>query len=275
MSIRAACDRRTSPPDNLWHFDGATKRSTAIASAFYCHCTTWSRLQIDCICEKHHPPYLVGYAQAGLRSGFTARGASFIPVGGGSYNLQDIVVSGYEGENADTVNLQLLDTMGYTAETYYWADLPDDGITGWLNADEEIPTDVVFGAGDGFWVNSADATLKLQTAGAVSKADVAVDLRNGFRMIANPMPSEINLQDITVTGYEGENADTVNIQILDTMGYTVATYYWADLPDDGIVGWLNADEELPDDVVFDAGDALWVNSTDASLQLVFPSPVAD
>ena len=217
----------------------------------------------------------MGYAQSGLRSGFSARGASFIPVGGGNYNLQDIAVSGYEGENADTVNLQLLDSMGYTVATYYWADLPDDDIKGWLDADEEIPSDVTFSAGDGFWVDSTDATLKLQTAGAVSSEDVSVGLRNGFRMISNPMPSSINLQDILVTGYEGENADTVNIQILDSMGYTVATYYWADLPDDGIVGWLDADEELPDDVEFSAGDALWVNSTDASLSLVFPSPIAD
>lgn len=216
---------------------------------------------------------IVGYAQSPLLEGFAARGASFIPVSGGEYNLQDIVVTGYTGENVDTVNIQLLDTLGNTVATYYWADLPDDGITGWLDEAEELPQDVTLKPGDGLWINSTDASLSIQTSGQVSAADVSVVLEDGFKMVANPVPASINLQDITVTGYTGENADTVNIQLLDELGNTSTTYYWADLPDDEITGWLDAAEEKPMDVTFDAGTALWIYSADSSLSVLFPTPL--
>ena len=217
---------------------------------------------------------IVGYAQAALEEGFVARGVSFLPVNGGKYNLQDIKVVGYTGENADTVNIQILDNMGYPKATYYWADIPNDGIYGWLDAAEEVPKNVEVAAGDGLWVNSEDATLSLQAAGTVAATDVQVELAaDGFKMVSNPMPVAINLQDIVVGGYTGANADTVNIQILDNMGYPKATYYWADLPDDGIYGWLDAAEEVPKNVEVAIGDALWVYCAEAGFSLKFESPL--
>ncbi len=213
---------------------------------------------------------VVGYAQTPLIAGFSAQGAMFVPVTGSSINLQDIKVVGYEGENADTVNLQTLDAQGKLVDQYFWADLPDDEIYGWLNADEEIPTDVEFAPGTGLWVYSADSTLSLQTAGQVPTTDIAITLRSGFTMIANGTPTSINLQDIVVSGYEGENADTVNVQTLDAQGKLVDQYFWADLPDDEIYGWLNADEEIPDDIEFSSGSGLWVYSADATLSIVIP-----
>lgn len=214
---------------------------------------------------------VVGYAQTPtMNTGAKVLGGMFIPVAGESVNLQDIKVVGYEGENADTVNIQTLDSIGRTVNQYFWADLPDDGICGWLNGDEELPDDVEFAPGSGLWVVSSDPTLSLQFAGQVPTSGIAVALRVGATTVANATPVSVNLQDIVVSGYEGENADTVNIQILDSVGRTTAQYFWADLPDDGIYGWLDGDEEIPENVEFSAGEGLWVVSTDATLSVVIP-----
>lgn len=216
---------------------------------------------------------VVGYSTGDLRDGFTAAGAQFVTVSETGINLQDIKVVGYKGENADTVNIQILDRMGKTVTTYYWADLPEDDIYGWLDDLEEIPEDVVFQPGTGLWIFSSDDSLGVQTAGQVPTKDTTINLRNGFTMVANPTPVAINLQDIVVSGYEGENADTVNIQILDRMGKTITTYYWADLPDDDIYGWLDDMEEIPEDVTFDPGAALWIFSSDATLSVTIPGVI--
>ena len=215
---------------------------------------------------------VVGYAQSGLRSGSKGIGACFAPMSGTNVNLQDLKVVGYEGENADTVNVQILDSLGRTVKTYFWADLPDDDIYGWLDESEEIPEDVEFAMGEGLYFVSSEDGLSLQTAGAVPSADIAVALRNGSKMVANPMPTIINLQDIVIGGYEGENADCVNLQILDSLGRTVKTYFWADLPDDDIYGWLDEAEEIPEDVEINAGEGLYIVSAEAGLTINFPAP---
>lgn len=226
--------------------------------------------QISYYARNHTSWNVVGYSTTELRNGFIGKGACFVPVSGTNINLQDIKVVGYEGETADAVTIQTLDRLGRTVDKYFFADLPDDEIYGWLNLDEEIPEDVEFAPGAGLWVSSDDPTLSLQFAGQVPTSDIMVALRSGFTMVANATPVSVNLQSIGVVGYEGETADAVSIQTLDRLGRTVDKYFFADLPDDDIYGWLNLDEEIPEDVEFSAGEGLWVSSADAAYSIVIP-----
>lgn len=205
-----------------------------------------------------------------MNNGAKMVGGMFAPISGGKINLQDIKVVGYEGECADEINIQTLDRLGRTIDQYFFADLPDDEIYGWLDANEEIPEDVEFASGTGLWVVSSNTSLALQFAGQVPTEDVAIALRNGATTVANCTPVAINLQDITISGYETECADTVNIQILDRLGRTTDQYFFADLPEDDIYGWLDANEEIPEDVKFEAGAGLWVVSSDPTLSIVIP-----
>lgn len=195
-------------------------------------------------------------------------GATFIPVSGTAVNLQDVKVVGYEGETADEVNAAVLDEYGRTVTTYFFADLPEDEIYGWLDDNEETP-DVMIQPGDGLWIYSANTDLQLQYAGQVMTSDLSVLLIAGSKMVVNPTPVQMNLQDVQVAGYEGETADQVNAAILDEYGRTVTTYFFADLPDDDIYGWLDDNEETPD-VMIDPGAGLWVYAESDDFSLVLP-----
>ena len=226
--------------------------------------------QISYYARNHTSWNVVGYQTVELENGFAGKGATFVPVTGTKINLQDIKVTGYEGETADEIQIQILDTLGRTTTQYFFADLPDDDIYGWLDANEEIPQNVEFAPGAGLWVKSANNSLALQFAGQVPTSDISVSLREGFTMVANATPIALNLQGIGVAGYEGEIADAVQIQTLDTLGRTVDQYFFADLPDDDIFGWLDANEDIPENITFKPGMGLWVKSNDASLSLVIP-----
>lgn len=211
---------------------------------------------------------VVGYSQSDLRSGFAPAGAQFVSVSGTGINIQDITVVGYDGETAGDVDIQILDNLGRMTTQYFWVDLPDDDIYGWLDGDDE-PADVTFQPGEGLWVNAPNSDFKLQTAGKVPTSGVAVTLREGFKMVANPTPVNVDIQDISISGYVGETAGDVDIQILDTLGRMVNQYFWVDLPDDGIYGWLDGDDE-PVEALIAPGAGLWVNAPSAEYSIVLP-----
>ena len=70
--------------------------------------------------------------------------------------------------------------------------------------------------------------------------------------------AEFALNSVRPTG-EGVS-DCVSISTIDSEGYTVATYAWAEWSEEEI-GWVNDDMEFVDDsVVFDAGTAFWIQN---------------
>ena len=164
--------------------------------------------------------------------------------------------------------IQILDDLGRTTSTYFWADLPDDEIYGWLD-EEDNPAEVIFQPGDGLWIFSADPSFKIQSAGQVPTTDIAVVLRENFKMVVNNTPVAVDIQDIVVSGYEGETAGDVMIQVLDTLGRTTATYFWCDLPEDEIYGWLD-EQDNPAEVEITAGEAMWVFAPNSDYVITIP-----
>ena len=199
-------------------------------------------------------------------------GCTFVPVGGGDVNIQDIKPS---GDNIDTgdVNIQTLNAYGQTVASYvyYGEDEYDDGCpAGWYDDDGLV--NVTFAAGTGLWVAAPDAETTLTYSGAVPKSDVVVQLRQGSTATANVMPIEVSIQDLLPAGDSIDTGD-VNIQTLNAYGQTLASYvyYGEDEYDDGCpAGWYDDDGLV--DVTFPAGTGLWVAAPDAETTLRIPAP---
>ena len=175
---------------------------------------------------------------------------------------------GYEGETAGDVAIQTLDRLGRAQDVYMWVDLPDDEIYGWLDGDDEM-VDVTFAPGEGLWINAPSSDYKIQTSGQVPTKDISVALRNGFKMVVNPTPVSVDIQDISVVGYEGETAGDVAIQTLDRLGRALDVYMWVDLPEDDIFGWLDGNDELVE-LSIEPGAGLWVNAPSEEYSIILP-----
>ena len=216
--------------------------------------------------------FTVGYQQKGLQTGFTMSSATFVPVGGGDVNIQDIKPNG-DSIDEGNVSIQTLDAYGRMVDlyTYYGEDMFDDGYpAGWYDDDGLV--DVTFSAGTGLWIAAPDADTSLTFSGKVPTSDVVVVLRTGFTATANMMPTSISIQDILPVGATIDEGN-VSIQTLDAYGRMVAlyTYYGEDMYDDDYpAGWYDDDGLV--DVTFDAGTGLWVAGPDSNTSITIPAP---
>ena len=224
---------------------------------------------------------VVGYQDKGVRSGYTLTGSSFVSVGGADakIDLTEIKVSGYEGENMEVVVAQTLDFLGNAIDTFNWMD--DDGggdfAPGWYNGDYEPiePGTTFIDAGTALWT-AGDDGLSLTYAGQVWTAMSSIPLRVGYTAVSNPNAGAVDLTNILVGGYEGENMEVVVIQTLDNLGNAIDTYNWMDDNGGGDFepGWYNGDYEPIEEgtVLVQPGEGLWVAGDDG-LSLEFPATV--
>ena len=229
---------------------------------------------------------VVGYQTKALRSGFTATGASFVNVTNGTIKLGDIKISGYgdDGYGDNMIIVQTLTSNGKTKDKYYWADYTEGEVTwyGWYNAEWDICyNEVPLAPGDGLWIQSPSTNISIQNAGAVSNESLPVNLTaGGFKLIANPMPTSINLGLITVSGYGNEYCDNMIIaQTLTENGKADAKYYWVDYSEEEVTwyGWYNTEWNVDyNSVPLAAGVGLWIQAPDGNaLTITFPSPIAE
>ena len=215
--------------------------------------------------------------------GCTALGISFAAVSG-TMDIQDVTVTGYTGDFAGSVYMQTLTPNGYTDKTYHWVDLakdPNDSESvayyGWYDDDDQLVTKTI-NAGDGFWTGSDNSEYKIQSAGKVLETSVAIALGDaGCIMIANPHPWTVDIQDVAVTGYDGDFDGSVYMQTLTPDGYTKCTYHWADLakdPEDSesvaYYGWYDEDDNLVEKTI-EVGEGFWTGSDSTAYSIVFPS----
>ena len=221
---------------------------------------------------------VVGYAQTGLRYGNKGAGACFVPANGSAtINLQDLVVTGYEGDCYGDVSIQELDSAGRSIDgrKWFWYDAEEDGYYGWYNEEEECPTDVTLAPGEGLYVSAPNESYSLQSAGQVPTSDIAVQLRYGNKHCVNPTPVAININSTTdgvwVSGYEGDCYGDVSMQKLDNAGRSIdgEKWFWYDAEGDGYYGWYNENEETPE-VNIAPGESVYVTAPSTAYFINFP-----
>ena len=191
-----------------------------------------------------------------------------------SMPLQSIKPAG--DDTSDNVNIQTLDAAGYTVSTYLWVNWAGDSgdQVAWVDDEEfEIVEDVAFAPGQGLWITGSSSEQGIQTAGAVGKSDVTVQLKSGATAVGNPFPVSIPLQEILVEG--DDTSDNVNIQLLDNAGYTLTTYLWVNWAGDSgdQEAWVDDEEfEIVENVSINPGQGLWVTGSSTEQSIRFPAP---
>ena len=219
----------------------------------------------------------MGYTQTALADDSQAVSVGFVEVGGSGFNLTSLQVN--VASCYGDIYMEMLDSAGYTTDTYYWYKNAGFRADGWYNDDGdqigEDVDDVTFIPGQGLWLTGIDGET-ITTAGKVYQADLSVTLADDSQMLGNPYASPIGLAEnieIDIASCYGD----IYIEMLDSAGYTTDTYYWYKNAGFRADGWYNDDGdqigEDVDDVVFPAGQGLWVNGIeDAGFNFTSPIP---
>ena len=215
----------------------------------------------------------VGYAQSGLKYGGTLAAPQFLNIGVNTATpISSLTPTGEDTYN--NIAVSILDAYGYTESSYTWTDAGGEGwdTIGWVDDDNNIVSDISFAPGTALWISGTASTQGLQSAGAVGKNDVVVQLRYGGTQAGNPFPVDTTLGALLPTGDDTYN--NISVQILDAYGYSQASYTWTDAGGEGwdTIGWVDDDNNLVTDVVISAGQGLWISGSNDAQYITFPAP---
>ena len=223
----------------------------------------------------------VGYQIKNARAKNVVLISTFYSIGTQAIDINSIVPVGEDVDGEGGVDIQILDASNKTTASYFW--LTEDGWgvedgDGWYADDMETrltgENAVTLPVGTGFLFQSPNA-IQLQIAGEVKTDALAITARAKNVMLGNPLPIDLDLNDITLSGdVDGEGG--VDIQVLDASNKTTASYFW--LTEDGWGvedgdGWYADDMETKiqdGDVTFAPGDGFLFQSPNA-ITVTFPA----
>ena len=211
---------------------------------------------------------VVGYASNELRYGSIGLVSQFVSTSGGEIDLQDIKCN---DAASDSVSFMILDNIGLGGDTYFWINYYGDNgdESCWVDGGFEKVVGMKIQPGQGLWVAGGSNEEIFQTAGQVSKSDIAVQLRYGSTMTGNPTPVEIDLQDIVCTD---NCSDSVSFMILDNIGLGGDTYFWINYyGDNGDEScWVDGGFEKVVGMKIQPGQGLWVAGESEEQYITFP-----
>jgi hypothetical protein len=234
---------------------------------------------------------IVGYMTIEASGTYPSHGPTFITVGdtNGEWKLGNMTANGMDPLSD---NIQFLSAADATVElTATYVDavaavdvFGDEGMQGWWDLSFENRLDTMaLSAGTGFLCSFGSGNpITLMYAGEVVQASINLDMTGLlYPMIANPVPVDLTLGDITADGMDPLSD---NIQFLSTTDANVeltATYVDAVAAidvfgDAGMQGWWDLSfENRLDDVALPAGAAVLGSFGSGNpVMVVFPNPMA-
>ena len=230
----------------------------------------------------------VGYTKISIPAGKqTIIGVQFQQINGGTVDLQNIKTEGYSQNGGDWVMIWDAPTQSYTKAFYWGENSADGGVwtggaddpdavclgAGWGDTDAVV-IDATLSAGQGLWTKSVQQGQILVSGEVATSLEVSIPAGKQT-LVCNPLPVEVDLQDIAATGYSQNGGDWVMVWDATTQSYTKA-FYWGENSADGGVWTGGADD--PDAVCLGAGwgdtDAVVVNATIAVGQGFWTKSVA-
>ena len=193
----------------------------------------------------------------------------FQGVGLEGIDVQDIKLIG-DAPTDGTVNFQVLNANRKMIKSfaYYGAGAEVEGeYVGWYDGDGtfEAPDHYTFQPGDAIMLEMPVANGGIQIAGEVPSVEAVVALKSaGYYLVGNPMPIEIDVQDLKV-GAGAKTDGTLNFQVLNASRKMVKSfaYYGAEAEVEGdLVGWYDGDGtfEAPDTYAIQPGDAVMLET---------------
>ena len=191
-------------------------------------------------------------------------------------SLQDIKLEGESVTGGGANNICLLDNDGIAYGSYGWW-MPEDG-TGeaagcWFDGDNWAPITVEVSSGEGFYIYAQDAGLSVVSAGEVKLTPYSRDLTQGYNLVGNCSPVDLDLQNVKLEGEAVTGGGVNNICLLDNDGIAYGSYGWW-MPEDGTgeaAGcWFDGDNWAPIEGTVKAGEGLYLYAADAGLKITLP-----
>lgn len=209
---------------------------------------------------------IVGYNKVTVPAGMSIIGQQFVAVGGGDQSIQEIKAEGLSDGGMDA--FMVWDGTAYQEYLYYTAgdDINGDGTAAWGDVDWS-PVNATIPAGTGAWISTQNqATIIF--AGEVGNT-ATVDFVAGMNLLTQPLPFDVNIQDVTAVGLSDGGMDAM--MVWDGDKYEEYLYYSAsdNINGDGTAAWGDVDW-TPVDATLLAGRGFWLSAQGAGT-LTFPS----
>ena len=195
-------------------------------------------------------------------------------------SLQELKLQGETVTGSGANFICLLDAGGVATGSYGWW-MPEDG-TGeeegcWFDGDNWALIEETVSPGQGFYLYAEDAGLSILCSGSVKLSAYSTDLVQGYNVVGNCSPADIDLQTIKLVGETVTGSGANFICLLDAGGVATGSYGWW-MPEDGTGEeegcWFDGDNwALIEDTVA-AGQGLYVYAEDAGLKPELPCAIA-
>ncbi|MBQ9430120.1 MAG: hypothetical protein IJU44_01065 [Kiritimatiellae bacterium] len=196
-----------------------------------------------------HRKNIVGYTKKASVSGFNWLAPQFSTVGATTVDLKDITLTG-DGVGNGGESLAILDEGGAPVGDPYvfWSkDVTGEENDCWFDFNEWAPiTGVSFALGDGVMISAGDG-INYTVAGEVPKVNVEFVTIDGFNFTGNPFPSDIDLQNIVLSG-DGVGNGGESLAVLDEGGAPIGDPYvfWSkDVTGEENDCWFDFNEWVP------------------------------
>ena len=245
---------------------------------------------------------IVGYNKVKLSSRLTMTGAQFQEVGSATGEIDinsirpDAFTTGVDWDSDDYdfgASMLVWDGRGYSDEFFWTGEVPAEIQAAFkedLELDEDfvynniwvdgdlVPVDVVFPAGQAFWIQDAARTASSKTDLTISGEVPNVSVQKTFKattrltMLSNPYPVGFNLNELVLTdvaGVDWESDDYdfgASILIWDGRGYS-QEYYWTGVVPAEIQQAFKEDLELDESVVY---NNIWVDGDLVPVDVTIP-----
>ena len=203
---------------------------------------------------------------------------SFVNVGSAATKLDIDTMLAIEGATGDQqCNIQVMDSKGKWVGTYYWMLEAWDGDiyypAGWCDGDFN-PSGVTLKPGEAVYFSTSQSGLSVKSAGQVD--GLTLPLAAGYTMIGNGTAVELDADKMVINGASADQQCT--IQVMDSKGKWVGTYYWMLEAWDGDIyypaGWCDGDFN-PSGVVLDPGEAVYFSTSIEGLSMAITSPLTE
>ena len=197
-----------------------------------------------------------------------------------STKLAGLKVSNAQGGEVGTgtCGIDLIDQNGNTLTHYSWASQGRGAnkTWGWELAGTRVDDSVVFARGVGLLFTAQNPSDILKSAGEVDLSAITFsETVAGLNVIANPFPTTIKMNTLTVTTSAGGEVGTgtCGIDFIDANGNTLTHYSWASQGRGAnkTWGWELAGTRIDDSVTLAPGQAILFTAQTIGDKLIFPA----
>lgn len=206
----------------------------------------------------------VGYQTTPI-SGYQMKTPTFKNVTTENYPIDNFMV---QNATDAATTIQVLDTAGQSVGTYYWYNEYEGLPAGWFDALGNEPANIELAPGEAVLFNTNESGVSIQSAGEVP-GEITHTV-SGYMMIGNGSPVNVEIDDVVVNG--ATDAATT-IQVLDTAGQSVGTYYWYNEYEGLPAGWFDALGNDPAGITLAPGESLLFNSNETGVTVTIPSAI--